>query len=104
MEFNKTVILSGDVKDEKGNVFASMRTVLEGDGSTPVIMTMGNQKVVGFKDDGTPIVPKVQEDKLKVVQKELQAEAIRQQKELCIENGVDPELVNIINAERGKRN
>lgn len=100
MEFNKTVILSGDVKDEKGNVFASMRTVLEGDGSTPVIMTMGNQKVVGFKDDGTPIVPKVQEDKLKVAQKELQAEAIRQQKELCIENGVDPELVNIINAEK----
>ncbi|WP_347284063.1 hypothetical protein [Lactobacillus taiwanensis] len=104
MEFNKTVILSSNIKDDEGNVFASMRTVLEGDGSTPVIMTMGNQKVVGFKDDGTPIVPKLQEDKLKVAQKELQAEAIRQQKELCIENGVDPELVNIINAERGKRN
>lgn len=100
MKFNKTVILSGDVKDEKGNVFASMRTVLEGDGSTPVIMTMGNQEVVGFRDDGTPIVPKLQEDKLKVAQKELQAEAIKQQKELCVENGVDPELVNIINAEK----
>lgn len=96
MEFNKTVILSGDVKDDNGNVFASMRTVLEGDGSTPVVMTVGNQEILGFKDDGTPITPEIQEDKLKVAQKELQAEAIKQQKELCVENGVDPELVNII--------
>lgn len=96
MEFNKTVILSGDVKDDNGNVFASMRTVLEGDGSTPVVMTVGNQEILGFKDDGTPITPEIQEDKLKAAQKELQAEAIKQQKELCVENGVDPELVNII--------
>lgn len=104
MEFNKTVILSSNVTDDDGNVFASMQTVLEGDGSTPVIMTMGNQEVLGFEDDGTPIIAKVQEDKLKMAQKKMQAVAIKEQKALCVENGVDPELVNIINAERGKRN
>lgn len=103
MEFNKTVILSGNVKDDEGNVFASMRTILEGDGSTPVVMTMGRQDVVGFNDDGTPIIPKVHEERLKEAQKELQAEAIKQQKELCVENGVDPDLVNIISAERRGR-
>ncbi len=103
MEFNKSIILSGKVKDDNGNTFAEMRTILEGDGSTPVVMTMGRQDVVGFNDDGTPIIPKVHEEKLKEAQKELQAEAIKQQKELCVENGVDPDLVNIISAERRRR-
>lgn len=100
MEFNKTIILSGDVQNDAGKTFAQMQTVLKGDGSTPVVMTMGTNEIHGFDDTGKPIFAEIDEDKLKQAQKELQAEAIKQQKELCVENGVDPDLVNIINAEK----
>lgn len=100
MEFNKTIILSGDVQNDDGKTFAKMQTVLKGDGSTPVVMTMGSNEIKGFDDKGQPIFAEIDEDKLKLAQQEMQAEAIKQQKALCIENGVDPNLVNIINAEK----
>ena len=34
----------------------------------------------------------------------MMAEAIKEQKKLCIANGVDPDLVNIINAEKKVNN
>ena len=36
--------------------------------------------------------------------RELMAAAIKEQKKLCVENGVDPDLVNIIGLEKKERN
>ena len=99
----KTVILEEEVKNSEGLVFAKMRTVLRGDGSTPNVMSMGMSAPIGFNDDGTAILPKHEDEVLKIRQTQMMAEAIKEQKQLCVENGVDPELVNIINAERGER-
>lgn len=99
----KTVILEEEVKNSEGLVFAKMRTVLRGDGSTPNVMSMGMSASIGFNDDGTAILPKHEDEVLKIRQTQMMAEAIKEQKQLCVENGVDPELVNIINAERGER-
>lgn len=98
----KTVILEEDVKNNAGQVFAKMRTVLRGDGSTPNVMSMGMSTPIGFNDDGTAILPEQEDEVLKIHQTQMMAAAIKEQKKLCIENGVDPELVNIINAERGE--
>ena len=98
----KTVILEEDVKNNAGQVFAKMRTVLRGDGSTPNVMSMGMSTPIGFNDDGTAILPEQEDEVLKIHQTQMMATAIKEQKKLCVENGVDPELVNIINAERGE--
>lgn len=98
----KTVILEEDVKNNAGQVFAKMRTVLKGDGSTPNVMSMGMSTPIGFNDDGTAILPEQEDEVLKIHQTQMMAAAIKEQKKLCVENGVDPELVNIINAERGE--
>ena len=98
----KTVILEEDVKNNAGQVFAKMRTVLRGDGSTPNVMSMGMSTPIGFNDDGTAILPKQEDEVLKIHQTQMMAAAIKEQKKLCVENGVDPELVNIINDERGE--
>lgn len=98
----KTVILEEDVKNNAGQVFAKMRTVLRGDGSTPNVMSMGMSTPIGFNDDGTAILPEQEDEVLKIHQTQMMAAAIKEQKKLCVENGVDPELVNIINAERGE--
>lgn len=100
----KTVILEEDVKNNAGQVFAKMRTVLRGDGSTPNVMSMGMSTPIGFNDDGTAILPEQEDEVLKIHQTQMMAAAIKEQKKLCVENGVDPELVNIINAERGEDN
>lgn len=98
----KTVILEEDVKNNAGQVFAKMRTVLKGDGSTPNVMSMGMSTPIGFNDNGTAILPEQEDEVLKIHQTQMMAAAIKEQKKLCVENGVDPELVNIINAERGE--
>ena len=97
----KTIILNDEVRNDDGHVFAKMRTILVGDGATPNIMTMGVGPM-GFNDDGKPIMAERNEELLRQHHEEMMAEAIKEQKELCVENGVDPELVNIINAERGE--
>ena len=95
----KTVILTDDVKNTKERVIARMRVVLNGDGSTPNVMTMGTDNPVGYNDDGTPIFPDVDDSLLKQRQQSLMAEAIKTQKELTKDNGGDPSKVNVIGAE-----
>lgn len=98
----KVVILKDSVLDGNGNVVAEMVTRLEGDGATPLVQTTGPAEVLGFNDDGTPIVNMSEEhDKLiEKAQQDFMAEAIKEQKKLCVENGVDPSLVNVIDAEK----
>ena len=96
----KTVVLTDEVKDSNDRLIARMRVVLNGDGSTPNIMTMWTDSPIGYKDDGTPIFPEVDDDLLKQRQQEMMAEAIKEQKQLTEENGGDPAKVNIIGAEK----
>ncbi|MEY8736418.1 hypothetical protein AB9M75_04005 [Lactobacillus sp. AN1001] len=97
----KIIILKDDVKDNNGVVVAELTTYLEGDGSTPIVQTVGGEStVVGYNDDGTVILSQDTDRLINNARQKFMAQAIKYQKELCIENGVDPELVNIINAER----
>lgn len=95
MEIKKTVNLTYMAPDES---FA-MSTMLTGDGSTPVVQTIGFDAPTAYKDDGTPVYGKP-DDTIKEAQKEFMAAAIAEQKSLCKENGVDPDLVNKVGAEK----
>lgn len=95
----KTVVLTDDVKNDDGQRFASLRVVLEGDGSTPNIMAVGTGVPIGYNDDGTAILAEHDNAALKKSQQEMMAEAIKVQKNLTKENGGDPSKVNVINAE-----
>lgn len=93
-------MLSDEIKNDKNEVIARMRVILNGDGSTPNIMTMGTSNPIGYEDDGTPIFPKTDDNLIKQRQKKMMAEAIKVQKQLTKENGIDPSVVNIIDAEK----
>lgn len=95
MEIKKTVNLTYMAPDES---FA-MSTMLTGDGSTPVVQTMGFDTPSEYKDDGTPVYT-TPDEQIKTAQKEFMAAAISEQKSLCKENGVDPSLVNKVGAEK----
>lgn len=95
----KTVVLTDEVKDSNDRLIAQMRVVLNGDGSTPNVMTMGTDNPVGYNDDGTPIFPDANDSALKSAQQQMMAQAIQVQKELTKENGGDPSKVNVIGAE-----
>ena len=95
----KTVVLTDEVKNSDERVIAQMRVVLNGDGSTPNVMTMGTDNPVGYNDDGTPIFPDVDSSLLKSAQQQMMAQAIQVQKELTKENGGDPSKVNVFGAE-----
>ena len=75
MEIKKTVNLTYMADDKS---FA-MSTVLQG--------------------DGAPVYNKP-DDTIKEAQKEFMAAAIAEQKSLCKENGVNPDLVNKVGAEK----
>lgn len=97
----KSVYLCEEIKNEQGNTIAILSTNLIGDGSTPVIQTTGDtSSIIGYKDDGLPIVSQESDELIKNAQIKFMAKAIKEQKKLCVEKGVDPELVNMINAER----
>lgn len=99
----KNIVLKKDVKKADGTVIAVMVSYLTGDGSTPVIQTSGApnyHSVIGYKDDGTPIINHEDDMLIENAQKNFMVEAIQEQKKLCVENGVDPDLVNIIGAEK----
>lgn len=91
----KTVVLTDEVKDSNDRLIAQMRVVLNGDGSTPNVMTMGTDNPIGYNDDGTPIFPDIDDNLLKSAQQRMMAQAIKVQKELTKENGIDPSVVNI---------
>ena len=96
----KTVVLTDEVKDSDDRLIAQMRVVLNGDGSTPNVMTMGTDNPIGYNDDGTPIFPDIDDSLLKSAQQRMMAQAIKVQKQLTKENGIDPSVVNIIDAEK----
>lgn len=95
MEIKKTVQLQYVAEDKS---FA-MSTTLKGDGATPVVQTIGFDTPSEYKDDGTPVYNKP-DDTIKEAQKEFMAAAIAEQKSLCKENGVNPDLVNKVGAEK----
>ena len=96
----KKVVLTDEVKDSNDQLIAQMRVILNGDGSTPNVMTMGTDNPIGYNDDGTPIFPDIDDSLLKSAQQRMMAEAIKVQKQLTKENGIDPSVVNIIDAEK----
>lgn len=96
----KEVNLYEDVIDENGNLMYRIDTVITGNGETPVMRTIGLNTPVGYRDNGEVILKDINEDRLKIKQKEFMAEAIKEQKNLCVENGVDPSLVNYFGAEK----
>lgn len=103
MEDDQTqqIQLQKTIYDENGRHVAQMHTYLNGDGETPVVTTIGGiGRIVGYNDDGTAITTKEDDELIKSEQTKFMATAIKEQKALCIEKGVDPDLVNIINAER----
>ena len=99
----KTVILTDEVKDSNDKLIAQMRVVLNGDGSTPNVMTMGTDNPIGYNDDGTPIFPDIDDSLLKSAQQRMMAQAIKVQKKLTKENGIDPSVVNIYGAENDNK-
>lgn len=98
----KIVTLVEDIKDNNGQVVASMLTALRGDGSTPVIQTSSSNQgsIIGYHDDGSVILAESTDTLIANAEQKFRAEAIKEQKKLCIENGVDPNLVNILHAEK----
>ena len=103
MEDDKTqqIRLQQIIRDENGQHVAQMQTYLNGDGETPVVTTIGGiGRIEGYNDDGTPITSKADDELIVQEQKKFMAAAIKEQKALCIEKGVDPDLVNILNAEK----
>ena len=96
----KTTILTHEVKDVNGNTIANMITYLNGDGSTPIIQTNGTGGIVGYADNGEVILDDNIDELIEIEQKKMMAEAIKEQKNLCVENGVDPSLVNYFGAEK----
>lgn len=98
----KVVRLVKTIKDKDGNDIATIQVDLNGDGSTPSPLTAiyGSAQIIGFNDDGSPIYNMELKQRIKDEEQEFMAEAIKEQKKLCIENGVDPDLVNILNAEK----
>lgn len=98
----KIIMLRDDIKDKNDNKIAQMTTYLKGDGATPVVQTIGGDMtgIIGYADNGEAIMAEQQDATIKSAQKEFMAEAIKEQKKLCVENGVDPDLVNILNAEK----
>ncbi|MCC4389124.1 hypothetical protein LMB41_02715 [Limosilactobacillus reuteri] len=102
----KIILLREYVKDINNNELAILETYLRGDGSTPIIQAMGGigSNIIGYKDNGEPIIDQNEDNLIEAAKVKLMAEAIKEQKKLCVENGVDPELVNIINAEKKVNN
>lgn len=90
MDITKKITLEYD--DE--NKPYKFQTVLIGDGTTPVVMAMGTNSIIGYNDDGTPIFKGLDETQLKADQQEFMASAIATQKQLTADNGLDPETVN----------
>ena len=99
----ETVVLTDEVKDSNDKLIAQMRVVLNGDGSTPNVMTMGTDNPIGYNDDGTPIFPDIDDSLLKSAQQRMMAQAIKVQKKLTKENGIDPSVVNIYGAENDNK-
>lgn len=92
----KTVSLTGTVVDEKtGNTIMNMRTTLRGDGATPeTVVFGGSNTIIGYNNDGSPRISKVTAEIRDANLQKFRARAIKEQKALTKENGIDPSVVN----------
>lgn len=82
------------VVNENGKRIAYLSTILKGDGTTPVVQTMADFSPIGYNDDGSPI-PDPDTDKLiSEAQQKFMASAIKEQKRMTAENGLDQNTVN----------
>lgn len=97
MELTKTTELTTEVT-YNGKSIATLRTSLRGDGTTPIVQVIGTGNIVGFADDGTPLIDKNVDKKIAEAQTDFMAEAIKVQKQLTEENGLNPNTVNFYNA------
>ena len=90
------IVLLREVVSDGDSQIAILETYLRGDGSTPMIQAMGGRdsNIIGYKED----------ELIKTAKIKLMAEAIKEQKKLCVENGVDPDLVNMIGLEKKVNN
>lgn len=102
----KNITLVEKVFNYKNEEIATMQTVLTGDGSTPIITVYGSglSNIIGYNDDGTAIIDNTTNKLIEEAKPKFMAKAIKEQKKLCVENGVDPDLVNIIGLEKKERN
>lgn len=98
----KKIVLTEKIKGSDGKDIATLQTNLFGDGSTPEIMAFGDgmSNVIGYRDDGSVILDNSVDLIIEEAKKKFMATAIKEQKKLCVENGVDPDLVNIIGLEK----
>lgn len=92
----KTVSLAGTVVDEKtGNTIMNMRTTLRGDGATPeTVVFGGSNTIIGYNNDGSPRISKATAETRDANLQKFRARAIKEQKALTKENGIDPSVVN----------
>lgn len=92
----KTVSLTGTVVDEKtGNTIMNMRTTLRGDGATPeTVVFGGSNTIIGYNNDGSPRISKATAETRDANLQKFRARAIKEQKALTKENGIDPSVVN----------
>jgi len=98
---NTNVKLENKVKDDNGNILYTISTTLLGDGATPMIQTMLGTKVpIGYSDDGMPIYKEFDEEEILKNEQEFMAKAISLQKILSAQNGISPDVVNMIGAEK----
>ena len=69
MDIQKETIttLSYTKKNEKNQQEYGLRTILKGDGATPIIMTLGFDNPIGFDDQGKPIYREIDEELEQVV-------------------------------------
>lgn len=98
---NTNVKLENKVKDDNGNVLYTISATLLGDGATPMVQTMLGTKVpIGYTDDGMPIYKEFDEEEITKNEQEFMANAISLQKVLSAQNGINPDVVNMIGAEK----
>lgn len=106
IKINKAVELTGEVTNPDGTHVCTIYCKAYGDGSTPTYTVAGggSRQILGYRDDGSVILSNNMNDLIDDGCAKIMAQAIKIAKELCVENGVDPDLVNIINAEKKVNN
>ena len=98
------IVLLREVVSDGDSQIAILETYLRGDGSMIQAMGGRDSNIIGYKDNGEPIIRQNEDELIKTAKIKLMAEAIKEQKKLCVENGVDPDLVNMIGLEKKVNN
>lgn len=97
----KFITVEGSYVGKDGNVLMNLKSVLYGDGATPTYISFGTGDTIeGYNDDGSPILSDLLEKEQKQVEQQFMAYLIKEQKAFSKENGIDPSVVNIIDAEK----